>query len=1541
LRRLAAVLGLLVLVALAALAQEATDTEGDNGFLVNLLENRLSTPGRQIRLHGISGALSSQARIDRITVSDARGVWLEIDNVEIDWSRLALLRGRVNVNRLSAERVAWLRRGETPPAAGPALPQAEAEPFSLPELPVAIELRELAFPSIVFAEPVFGQPAELSLAGRLTLRSGVLDTTLDVDRKDPPGGTLDLVASFSNATRELAVDLDLHEPQGGIVATLLNIEGAPAIDLTAQGSGPLDQVEVTFALDADQRRIASGVVALRARDEGLGFDVDLGGELAPLVPAPYRDFFAGRSTVQVRGVSKTGGGLRIDEIDVAGAELALDGSLETGSDGFLRSLNLTGSLGDPAGPPVVLPVPGGDTRLQSAVLHVNFGGSSRWNGLVVLDRLDAGGIAMEDVTLRLGGLALNLDDPARRNVTVQAEGLATGLWSEDPDVARALGSRLDLFADAALEPGGAVALRQFQVSSNGLSIFTAGSFDDLVYSGRSAIRVADLAAFSGLAGRELSGAVDLRAEGSVTPLSGAFDLTLDGGTTDLGLGDPRLDRLLAGETTVAGRAVRDATGLRTEDLRIENPQLSFASNGLISSTRTDIGFDAALSDLGLVDPRLGGRLEAQGTARGQGTPIAVSVSAAIPEGRIEERTLTDARLGFEGVVDGRNVTGSLSGGGELDGLPIDLAGQVAITGQSLSVSGLEFVVGPNRLTGDLAQQGSAPVTGRLALAAPDIAPLAALALVEATGALDATITLEAAETGQGVGLDLRARDLAVAGNRVAALDAQAQIADALGVPLVDGTLEASELALGGVEVASLRATADQTDPDAMRFDADARLAIGTLADLSGDLRRLDDGFAAQLDTLSLRQQGVAATLAAPATVTLRGGAVELTPLRLDIGRGTLTAQGRVDERFDIEVAATALPLDIANIVQPALELAGEVSGTARVVGPRDAPDVTFDVAAAGLASSITRGAGLPPVTLDARGRTEGGRLNLTATVGSGTGLAARAQGRIPLNAGALDLGVELQAFPLAYLDRLAGSRGLRGTVTGRAHAGGTLADPTVTFDLRGEGVTADLLAANTVPPLTIAAAGSYRRQAVQLDSARISGAGGIDLQGSGRIPLQGPGLDARVSGTAPLALLNPFLEDRAAQATGTVRISATARGSLANPQLSGEVSLQGGGFTDPQTNVRLQNISLDAGLEGNAVVLRSLRAEVASGGVVTAEGRVSLAAGYPADLSVRLDDIRYTDGAFVSTRFSGALTMNGPLVGGGGLLAGEINLERTEILVAEALGGSGQAALEQVEHVRTPPAVQQTLDRARVDASRAAREGQAGPGIGLDVRIRAPNQIFVRGRGLDVELGGDLRLRGTTTDLQPVGGFELRRGRLVILGQRIEFDEGQLQLVGNLDPLINFVAETTSGDVTAIVTVTGRVSSPQITFSSEPPLPQDEVLARILFNRATQDLSPFQIAQLAAAAAELAGGGGGPGILSQLRSATGLDDLDIITDESGQAAVRAGRYLDENIYVTVQTDVDGGARAEITLELSDRVSARGSVGSDGNSTIGIFYERDY
>jgi translocation and assembly module TamB len=66
-----------------------------------------------------------------------------------------------------------------------------------------------------------------------------------------------------------------------------------------------------------------------------------------------------------------------------------------------------------------------------------------------------------------------------------------------------------------------------------------------------------------------------------------------------------------------------------------------------------------------------------------------------------------------------------------------------------------------------------------------------------------------------------------------------------------------------------------------------------------------------------------------------------------------------------------------------------------------------------------------------------------------------------------------------------------------------------------------------------------------------------------------------------------------------------------------------------------------------------------------------------------------------------------------------------------------------------------------------------------------------------------------------------------------------------------------------------------------------------------------------------------------------------VTEEDGETAVRAGRYIDDNIYVDVQTDTSGDASARVNLDLTDNFTVRGSVASDGNSTVGVFFERDY
>ena len=88
-------------------------------------------------------------------------------------------------------------------------------------------------------------------------------------------------------------------------------------------------------------------------------------------------------------------------------------------------------------------------------------------------------------------------------------------------------------------------------------------------------------------------------------------------------------------------------------------------------------------------------------------------------------------------------------------------------------------------------------------------------------------------------------------------------------------------------------------------------------------------------------------------------------------------------------------------------------------------------------------------------------------------------------------------------------------------------------------------------------------------------------------------------------------------------------------------------------------------------------------------------------------------------------------------------------------------------------------------------------------------------------------------------------------------------------------------------------------------------------------------------------GRGGDGIVANLRESVGLDDLDLATDDEGNVTVRAGRYLSKKVYTDVAVDAEGKSRINLNLDVSDSITARGSVGSDGDSTLGVFYEKDY
>jgi translocation and assembly module TamB len=179
------------------------------------------------------------------------------------------------------------------------------------------------------------------------------------------------------------------------------------------------------------------------------------------------------------------------------------------------------------------------------------------------------------------------------------------------------------------------------------------------------------------------------------------------------------------------------------------------------------------------------------------------------------------------------------------------------------------------------------------------------------------------------------------------------------------------------------------------------------------------------------------------------------------------------------------------------------------------------------------------------------------------------------------------------------------------------------------------------------------------------------------------------------------------------------------------------------------------------------------------------------------------------------------------------------------------------------------------------------------------------------------------------------------LQQRFDLTEGSASLQGDFEPYIRLVAttEARTGTIISII-VEGPATEPEVSFVSTPSLPQDEVLSQLIFGRDLQNISPLQAVQLAAAVGTLAGRGDG-GLINDFRKNIGLDDFDVTTDENGNAAVRAGKYLSENIYTDVTVSSDGSTEVNLNLDITDEITAKGTVDADGETSVGIFFERDY
>lgn len=652
--------------------------------------------------------------------------------------------------------------------------------------------------------------------------------------------------------------------------------------------------------------------------------------------------------------------------------------------------------------------------------------------------------------------------------------------------------------------------------------------------------------------------------------------------------------------------------------------------------------------------------------------------------------------------------------------------------------------------------------------------------------------------------------------------------------------------------------------------------------------------------------------------------------------GGVTIAGTAIRDLSINADIPALPANIANAFVPGLGAEGTLSANAVTSGTPANPVVDFKLDWKDAATSHTKAAGLSRLALAATGKYAGDRLDFDAALNGG-GIALKAAGNLAIagtSIRSLDVTANTTNLPAGIANGFVPGLAAEGAVSATVKATGALSAPSVDFKVDWKNAATSQTKGAGLSPFSIDASGKLAGNRLTVDTS-LAGDAGMSLKGGGSVVITGNrAMDMRFTGNLPFAVLGAPLAQQGLVADGVATVNLQIGGTAAAPVINGTVSTNGAKLVDVRRNMAVNNLTATVTFNGSQAVISRLTGSLSGGGTISASGTIGIqpAGGFPADISIKLDKAVYVDGTLVVSTVNGTVGLRGPITNA--TLSGKLRLDKTSITVPEKLPTSLREI--DIRHKNAPRAV---LAQLRDDGER--KPGEKSSVITLDLEIDAPSHIFVRGRGIDAELGGLVTIRGTAAAPIVTGGFTMRRGRMTILNRRLDFsDKSRITFAGDMTPALDMEATSASGTTTLTVDVAGLATDPAITFSSSPQLPQDEVLAQLIFGQSMSKLSPVQIAQLADAVSQLAGNRS-TSLFEGLRNQLGVDDFDVSTDSKGQTSVSVGRYLNDRTYFELQQGGSAGAKAVINLDVGRGVKLRGGAGGNGEGEAGIVYEREY
>lgn len=532
-----------------------------------------------------------------------------------------------------------------------------------------------------------------------------------------------------------------------------------------------------------------------------------------------------------------------------------------------------------------------------------------------------------------------------------------------------------------------------------------------------------------------------------------------------------------------------------------------------------------------------------------------------------------------------------------------------------------------------------------------------------------------------------------------------------------------------------------------------------------------------------------------------------------------------------------------------------------------------------------------------------------------------------------------------------------GHLSGKGKLGGTREKPDIALSLEGKSLQWGV---PTKSPRRF----SNRFMGIDLSSAFALSEGSLSWQvkcGSGRFlslvsqgklavdpwfPTGTSTLEASLKGQGDMGIISLFIP-YGDLIKGQASLDLSAKGIVKAPLIQGHVSLTNGVYENAAFGTYIKNIKLQGTASGDVLTLSHITGQDNVKGHVRGHGRVKFTSllNPDVDLQLTLDQMIVVQNDELSGKASGTLKLHGSLNGDDqtkARITGDVIIRPLEIRLDE-----------QPEKIVTIQLLEKKKDGSYQTSKEYLNQELLQKGqsfLPLDIKLSSLGQVYLRGFGLDAQWKGDVRAVGTITDPQLVGEVTLVRGKFDLLGKPLKLTEGRVtytQTPKN-DPLLAIVGSRDIGEITALMRIEGHASNPKITFSSIPALPQEEILARLLFGKGLESMSVTQSLLLANALSAFKGKNN-LNFTDKIRSAFGLDVLEFKerkapdSDEfqSTSQSVSVGKQISEKVYLSIDQSVsgEGGTMATVQLDVTPSLKIEADVG--GNTALGFTWVKRY